>query len=163
MGSTPGHERCQDRITLDAETAPLVWNMQRNSPFYMLCFLRRYANVKTPQRHVRTRLYFTSESHIHSLINVLRYCHFDDKLRDQEPLISEEALQRLYETKELDYLTHIVLRLYENTEVSCACGQFWKREVRGLGSADLGKKCFCLYDRKHLDWLTHIVLRFYNA
>lgn len=73
--------------------------------------------MKTPQRHVRTRLYFTSESHIHSLINVLRYCHLDEKLAGQEPLISDEALHRLYETKELDYLTHIVLRLYENTEV----------------------------------------------
>lgn len=25
--------------------------------------------------HVRTRIYFTSESHIHSLVNVLRYAH----------------------------------------------------------------------------------------
>eukprot|EP00048_Salpingoeca_helianthica_P003890 m.71548 g.71548 ORF g.71548 m.71548 type:complete len:1135 (+) comp12954_c0_seq1:1094-4498(+) len=30
-------------------------------------------NVKSPGRHVRTRLYFTSESHIHSLFNLLRY------------------------------------------------------------------------------------------
>ena len=29
--------------------------------------------VNSPERHVRTRLYFTSESHIHSLVNVLRY------------------------------------------------------------------------------------------
>lgn len=29
--------------------------------------------VITPSRHVRTRLYFTSESHIHCLINILRY------------------------------------------------------------------------------------------
>lgn len=111
--------------------------------------------MKTPQRHVRTRLYFTSESHIHSLINVLRYCHFDDKLRDQEPLISEEALQRLYETKELDYLTHIVLRLYENTEVSCAYGRILTSEK--LGDQDVlifGRKGLWLYDRKVLDWLT---------
>jgi inositol hexakisphosphate/diphosphoinositol-pentakisphosphate kinase len=28
--------------------------------------------VSSPGRHVRTRLYFTSESHIHSMLNVLR-------------------------------------------------------------------------------------------
>jgi inositol hexakisphosphate/diphosphoinositol-pentakisphosphate kinase len=33
------------------------------------------SDINSPLRHVRTRIYFTSESHIHSLINVLRYCH----------------------------------------------------------------------------------------
>lgn len=31
-----------------------------------------------------------------------------------EPLVSEEALQRLWDTPELDYLTHLVFRMYEN-------------------------------------------------
>jgi inositol-hexakisphosphate/diphosphoinositol-pentakisphosphate 1-kinase len=34
----------------------------------------RYSDgVSSPGRHVRTRLYFTSESHVHSLLTVLRY------------------------------------------------------------------------------------------
>ena len=40
----------------------------------------RYAGnvgVHSPHRHVRTRLYITSESHIHSLLNVLRYCNLE--------------------------------------------------------------------------------------
>lgn len=32
----------------------------------------------------------------------------------QEPLVSEEALQLLWDTPELDYLTHVVFRMYEN-------------------------------------------------
>jgi len=77
----------------------------------------KYANVRTPERHVRTRLYFTSESHIHSLINILWYCHLDDSLKGEPGLVSNEGLQRISEIKELDYLTHIVLRMFENTAV----------------------------------------------
>ena len=46
----------------------------------------RYATahgVHSPFRHVRTRLYFTSESHLHSLLNVLQYAHLDNT-RDVE-------------------------------------------------------------------------------
>lgn len=32
-------------------------------------------DVNSPLRHVRTRIYYTSESHMHSLLNVLRFCH----------------------------------------------------------------------------------------
>ncbi|KAJ6936598.1 inositol hexakisphosphate and diphosphoinositol-pentakisphosphate kinase VIP2-like isoform X1 [Populus alba x Populus x berolinensis] len=78
----------------------------------------KYANVKTPDRHVRTRLYFTSESHIHSLMNVLRYCNLDESLQGEDSLVCHSALERLYKTKELDYMSNIVLRMFENTEVS---------------------------------------------
>lgn len=37
-------------------------------------FTYRYSHgVSSPGRHVRTRLYFTSESHVHSLLTVLRF------------------------------------------------------------------------------------------
>ena len=35
-------------------------------------------DINSPLRHVRTRIYFTSESHVHSLINVLRFCHLGE-------------------------------------------------------------------------------------
>ncbi|CAN0924389.1 Inositol hexakisphosphate and diphosphoinositol-pentakisphosphate kinase VIP2 [Linum grandiflorum] len=76
----------------------------------------KYANVRTPERHVRTRLYFTSESHIHSLMNVLRYCNLDESLQGENSLLCDTALERLHNTKELDYMSHIVLRMFENTE-----------------------------------------------
>ncbi|KAI7741396.1 hypothetical protein M8C21_000856 [Ambrosia artemisiifolia] len=78
----------------------------------------KYANVKTPERHVRTRLYFTSESHIHSLMNVLRYSNLDESLQGEASLICDNALERLLKTKELDYMSYIVLRMFENTEVN---------------------------------------------
>lgn len=34
---------------------------------------KRSKGVISPNRHVRTRLYFTSESHVHSLFNILEY------------------------------------------------------------------------------------------
>ncbi|KAL9257942.1 Inositol hexakisphosphate and diphosphoinositol-pentakisphosphate kinase VIP2-like protein [Drosera capensis] len=80
----------------------------------------KYANVKTPERHVRTRLYFTSESHIHSLMNVLRYCNLDESLQGEDSLVCHSALERLFRTKELDYMSYVVLRMFENTEVGAA-------------------------------------------
>lgn len=38
-----------------------------------LLVFRYSRGVMSPGRHVRTRLYFTSESHVHSLLSVFRY------------------------------------------------------------------------------------------
>lgn len=50
------------------EDAPEQETLHRLCPTYA-------SDINSPLRHVRTRIYFTSESHIHSLVNVLRYCH----------------------------------------------------------------------------------------
>ena len=67
---------------------------------------------------VRTRIYFTSESHIHSLLNVLRYCHLELETCDENPLIGPEGETRLEQAIEKDYLTQIVFQLYENKRVA---------------------------------------------
>ena len=51
-------------------------------------------------------------------MNVLRYCNLDESLQEEESLVCYNALERLYNTKELDYMSYIVLRMFENTEVS---------------------------------------------
>jgi len=106
----------------------------------------RYANtvgVHSPHRHVRTRLYFTSESHIHSLLNVLKYCNLevmqDPRVTGEDmpsanaspvkanvseaftktnpPSLVSHRLETLGGIGDLDYLTHIVFRMYECFDV----------------------------------------------
>ena len=50
-------------------------------------------------------------------MNVLRYCNLDESLQGEDSLVCQNALERLYKTKELDYMSYIVLRMFENTEV----------------------------------------------
>lgn len=68
--------------------------------------------VTTPDRHVRTRLYFTSQSHVHAVLNVLRY---GGLLKDMQDTSLKAALDKLDSTPELNYLTQIVFMMYEDT------------------------------------------------
>jgi len=165
-------------------------------------------DVNSPHRHVRTRVYFTSESHIHSLMSVLRYCHLEpppestgaaepdapqqppppvahrapapppaafsmpsgipvaqgggapteaclgdpyvDKwwydtsgaaaaaataaaaaafVRRQQPLLSPQAEALLLATSECDYLTHIVIRMYERLDLAATDPRRFRLEV----------------------------------
>lgn len=66
--------------------------------------------VLSPGRHVRTRLYFTSESHIHSLLTLLRYGGLCDPNDEQW----DRALDYISRVSELNYMTQIVIMLYED-------------------------------------------------
>lgn len=46
---------------------------------------------------------------------MLRFCHVGGA--PYGPLLSDAALRMLDGTRELDYLTHMVLRMYENVDV----------------------------------------------
>ncbi|KAM7002372.1 inositol hexakisphosphate and diphosphoinositol-pentakisphosphate kinase 2 isoform 3-T3 [Tautogolabrus adspersus] len=67
--------------------------------------------VMSPGRHVRTRLYFTSESHVHSLLSVCRYGGLLDEEKDQQ---WKQAMDYLSAVSELNYMTQIVIMLYED-------------------------------------------------
>ncbi|WKX90663.1 hypothetical protein Q1695_009481 [Nippostrongylus brasiliensis] len=72
---------------------------------------RASQGIATPLRHVRTRLYFTSESHIHTLMNLIRYgglCTVDDKKW-------QRAMNFLSGVTEFNYMTQVVLMVYEDS------------------------------------------------
>ena len=71
--------------------------------------------IKNPGRAVRTRLYFTSESHIHSLLNCLRYSA--SSLSSDcaaAGLIPSPEGRAFLDGCEFDYLTHIVFQVFED-------------------------------------------------
>ncbi|XP_032966196.1 inositol hexakisphosphate and diphosphoinositol-pentakisphosphate kinase 2 isoform X17 [Rhinolophus ferrumequinum] len=67
--------------------------------------------VLSPERHVRTRLYFTSESHVHSLLSILRYGALCNESKDEQ---WKRAMDYLKVVNELNYMTQIVIMLYED-------------------------------------------------
>ncbi|XP_067212696.1 inositol hexakisphosphate and diphosphoinositol-pentakisphosphate kinase 2 isoform X5 [Linepithema humile] len=72
----------------------------------------RYSHgVSSPGRHVRTRLYFTSESHVHSLLTVLRYGGLLDVVKDEQ---WRRAMEYVSMVSELNYMSQIVVMLYED-------------------------------------------------
>ncbi|KAK0165960.1 hypothetical protein PV328_004430 [Microctonus aethiopoides] len=72
----------------------------------------RYSHgVSSPGRHVRTRLYFTSESHVHSLLTVLRHGGLLDVVKDEQ---WRRAMEYVSMVSELNYMSQIVVMLYED-------------------------------------------------
>ncbi|XP_075677723.1 inositol hexakisphosphate and diphosphoinositol-pentakisphosphate kinase 2 isoform X3 [Dermatophagoides pteronyssinus] len=90
-----------DAESVDQETGESV---NRLNPQYSY-------GVSSPGRHVRTRLYFTSESHIHSLLNVIRLGGLFDESKDEQ---WKRAMDYISVISELNYLTQIVIMLYED-------------------------------------------------
>ena len=70
--------------------------------------------INSMGRRVRSRLYFTSESHLHSLLNVLRISSFKENCV-KSPL-SAQGQQILADASELCYLTQVVMRLFEDPQ-----------------------------------------------
>jgi len=68
--------------------------------------------INTMGRRIRTRLYFTSESHLHTLINVLR---FSSNKNEKDCPLSKRGTDIIGQAPEFCYLTQVIIRLFEDT------------------------------------------------
>ncbi|XP_073509263.1 inositol hexakisphosphate and diphosphoinositol-pentakisphosphate kinase 1 isoform X9 [Phyllobates terribilis] len=93
-----------NKILLDLQRTHEDESVNKLHPLYS-------RGVLSPGRHVRTRLYFTSESHVHSLLSIFRYGGLLDESKDQQ---WKRAMDYLSAVSELNYMTQIVIMLYED-------------------------------------------------
>lgn len=89
--------------------------------------------IKSTHRSVRTRLYFTSESHLHTLLNVLRYGREDSRVPSP---IGEEARKWIEGIPELCYMTHFVVRVFERFQFPINDPQRFRLEISFSPGAD---------------------------
>jgi len=123
VAAAEGMEAKQDRFSvnssefpLDDDDASLVNDDREEANTHRLDKRAATAmGVKSLHRHVRSRIFFTSESHLYAMLNVLRFAHLVDPTL---PVPSADALEAADEVDGLGYLTHIVFRLIEVTEPS---------------------------------------------
>ena len=69
--------------------------------------------IKSHWRHIRTRLYFTSASHLYTLLNVIKYGlkHVNPNQPSAEEAINDIRLEN---TLRLDFMSGIFFRVFEN-------------------------------------------------
>ena len=65
--------------------------------------------IKTPERHVKSRFYFTCASHMYALLNIIGFGY--NSFLTQKNKKSFEKLKKIFD---LDYCSHIIFRLFEN-------------------------------------------------
>ena len=71
----------------------------------------KYNNETNNDKNVKTRFYFTSQSHLYSLFNVIVY-GLDSFLVDDK-----DNINQIWKIFDMDYCSHIVFRLFENFNV----------------------------------------------
>eukprot|EP00127_Corallochytrium_limacisporum_P000132 Clim_evm15s5 gene=Clim_evmTU15s5 len=103
--------------------------------------------IKSRSRSVRTRLYFTSESHLHALLNLLRFSGGIGK--DGDDPVWDSAMKKIEDLSELNYLSHIVLRLFENTKLPLDDPSRFRMEIHVSPGANIDPRIF-KDEKKHI-------------
>ena len=97
--------------------------------------------IKSAWRHIKTRFYFTSQSHLYSLLNTLIYS-MNSFLVD-----NGKSINPIWSVFDLDYLSHIVFRLFENYNVDKKSEERFRIEI--IVSAGMDKD-ISKVDSKHM-------------
>ena len=99
--------------------------------------------IKSAWRHIKTKIYFTSQSHLYSLLNTLIYS-MNSFLVDNG---KDNKLNPIWNVFDLDYCSHIVFRLFENYNVDKNSKERYRIEIIVSPGADKDiSKC----DNTHL-------------
>ena len=88
--------------------------------------------IKSAWRHVKTKIYFTSQSHLYSLLNTIIYS-MNSFLVDNG---KKEGSNPIWNVFNLDYCSHIVFRLFENYNVDKKSKERYRIEIIVSPGAD---------------------------
>ena len=80
--------------------------------------------INTPERHVKSRFYFTCASHMYALLNVIGN-GYNSTLTHK----NRKSFQKLKKIFDLDYLSHIIFRLFENFNVDLQNPKRFRLEI----------------------------------
>ena len=79
--------------------------------------------IKSAWRHVKSRIYFTCASHMYSLLNLLMYGNNSSLIENKEVL---EQLRGIFD---IDYVSHVIFRLFENFNVDISDNKRFRLEI----------------------------------
>ena len=99
------------------------------------------SEIKSFWRHIKTRIYFTSQSHLYSLLNTLIYS-MNSFLVD-----NGKGINPIWSVFDLDYCSHIVFRLFENYNVNKKSNERFRIEIIVSAGTD---KDLTKVDNKHM-------------
>ena len=88
--------------------------------------------IKSAWRHVKTKIYFTSQSHLYSLLNTIIYS-MNSFLVDND---EKNEANKIWSVFDLDYCSHIVFRLFENYNVDKKSKERYRIEIIVSPGAD---------------------------
>ena len=97
--------------------------------------------IRSSWRHIKTRIYFTSQSHLYALLNTLIY-NMDSFLVD-----NGKTINPIWSVFDLDYCSHIVFRLFENYNVDKKSKERFRIEIIVSAGAD---KDLTKVDSRHM-------------
>ena len=80
--------------------------------------------IKTPERHVKSRFYFTCASHMYALLNIIGYGYNSTLTHKNKK--SFEELKRIFD---FDYCSHIIFRLFEDLNVDLQNPKRFRLEI----------------------------------